>query len=591
MKNLKKLTALLIAVFMVFSMIAMVGAADPTYDLFVKNDAPNHTYDAYQIFSGKLSADGTTLSSIEWGSSIADPEALITALTTDTKEIELTATTSTTLAAVFAKLTTAEVEALPIAEKAQALANEIANNIHGNDSAILDRFAEIVGAVVYAADGSFQSHTYLGNAVASANTQSEQDGATGYAITGLPAGYYLIKDRDGEVTNEGDFYSKYMISVIRSSTITVKGEGVKVTKTVNDTLDGTYTESEDAYINQTLFYKWEGTLPNNLLSYDTYNYKFIDTMAPGLTFVRYEKIYIENTNGSVAYTIYDAEADAALPAGVVATDPAVDADGNITFALEIEDLLATYANILPSQKVIVKYTCYLNRSALIAEANTNEVKVEYDNNPNGEGTGTTGPDEADAYTFKVDVDKYDASDANLKLEGVEFILYFRDTVGDVTTYHYAQVITEEMVEAGTEINGKVVTDADVGVIYGYTENRDDASILDTDANGAIYLKGLDAGIYYLEETKEPDGYNKLDTPIQVEISPEYDEGGDLLTVKYEVDNTDQGNLSTVSVANSKGNVLPSTGGMGTTILYVVGAILVMSAGLVLITKKRLANEQ
>lgn len=590
MKTLKKVAALMIAVLMVFSMIAMVGAADPTYDLFVKNDAPGHTYDAYQIFSGKLSADGTTLSSIEWGSSIADAEALITALTTDTKEIEL-ANTTTTLSAVFAKLTTAEVEALPIAEKAQVLANEIANNIHGNDSAILDRFAEIVGAVVYAADGTFESHTYLGNPVASTGTQTEQEGAKGYAITGLPAGYYLIKDQDGTVTNEGDFYSKYMISVLKTSTITVKGEGVKVTKSVNDTIDGTYTESEDAYINQELFYKWEGTLPNNLLSYDTYNYKFIDTMAPGLTFVEYEKIYIENTNGSVAYTIYDVATDDALPAGVVATDPTTDAEGNITFSLEIEDLLATYPTILPSQKVIVKYTCYLNRDALIADSNTNEVKIEYDNNPNGEGTGTTVPDKAYAYTFKIDVDKYDAADANLKLENVEFILYFRDTVGDVTTYHYAQVITEEMVEAGEVINGKPVTDDDVGVVYGYTENRDDASILDTDANGAIYLKGLDAGIYYLEETKEPDGYNKLDTPVQVEITPNYNDDGTLLNVSYEVDNTDQGNSSTVSVSNSKGNVLPSTGGMGTTLLYVVGALLVMGAGLVLITKKRLDNEQ
>ena len=591
MKNIKKIASLMIAVFMVFSMIAMVGAADTTYTLFVKNDAPNHTYDAYQIFSGKLSADGTTLSSIEWGASIADPEALLNALITDTKEIKL-ANSSTTRSAVFARMTTAEVSALPIEEKASVLANEIANNIHGNDSAILDRFAEIVGEATYTADGEFIAHTYLGTATASANTQSQQDGATGYAINDLPAGYYLIKDRDGEVTNEGDFYSKYMINVVKSSTITVKGEGVKVTKSVNDTLDGTYTEYEDAYINQELFYKWEGTLPNNLLSYDTYNYKFVDTMAPGLTFVEYEKIYIENNNGTVAYSIYDVETDDALPAGVVATDPATDAEGNITFSLEIEDLLATYPSILPSQKVIVKYTCYLNRNALIADANTNEVKIEYDNNPNGEGTGVTVPDYAHAYTFKVDVDKYDAADANIKLEGVEFILYYRDTVGDTTTYHYAQVITEEMVEAGTEINGKVVTDADVGVVYGYTEDREDASILDTDENGAIYLKGLDAGIYYLEETKEPDGYNKLDTPVQVEIKPEYSEvDGSLTTVKYEVDNTDQGNLSTVSVANSKGNILPSTGGIGTTIFYIAGAILALGAGLVLITKKRLANEK
>ena len=594
MKNLKKLTAILIAVLMVFSMVCMVGAAetDTTYELFVKNDAPNHTYDAYQIFGGDLSADGTTLSNIVWGSSIADPEALVNALTTDTKEIKL-ANSTTTLKDVFITLTSDTNAGLPIEKKA-ALVADVLGTI-SNDSATLDRFAELVGEVNYAADGTFANHTYLGAAVSTSGAQTTNDeGANGYAISNLPAGYYLIKDRDNTVAgNEGDFYTKYMVRVVKSDTITVKGQGVTVTKTVNDTIDGTYTEYEDANINDDLFYKWEGTLPNNLMSYDTYNYKFIDTMDNGLTLERIEKIYIENTNGTVAHTIYDADVDATLPAGVVFTEPVDNGDGTSTFSLEIVDLLVSYPNILPAQKVIVKYSTYLNRDAELNDSVPNEVKVEYDNNPNGEGTGVTVPDEAYAFTFKVDIDKYDAADNTIKLEGVEFVLYYRDTVEDTTTYHYAQVITEEMVEAGETINGKVVEANDVGVIYGFTTDRDAASILDTDANGAINLKGLDAGIYYLEETKTNDGYNLLDTPVQVTITPAYTVTDDdcAVTVKYEVDGMDQGTSATVGVRNSKGSTLPSTGGIGTTIFYIAGAVLVLSAGLVLITKKRLANEQ
>ena len=592
MKTIKKLTATLMAVLMVVSMIATVGAADATYELFVKNEAPDHIYDAYQIFSGDLSTDGTTLSNVEWGNSIDDPEAMVTALTTDNKEIKLAGDATTTLADVFITLTTTANASQPIEKKASLVAGVLGTI--SNDSATLDRFAELVGEVVYTADGTFDYHKYLGAAVSSSGAQTTKDGANGYNIADLPAGYYLVKDRDNTVgANEGDFYSKYMVRVVKSDVITIKGEGVKVEKTVNDTIDGTFTEYEDGYTNETLYYKWEGTLPNNLMSYDTYNYKFIDTMSNGLTFNQFDKVYIENTNGTEAKVLYDATVDADFPAGIVASDIADNGDGTSTFSLEISDLLAAYPSLLPSQKVIVKYSCYLNRNAVVNGSNPNEVKVEYDNNPNGEGTGTTTSDVAHAFSFKVDIDKFDSADHSIKLENVEFILYFRDTVGDVTTYHYAQVITEEMVEAGEVINGKPVTAADVGVVYGFTENRDDASVLDTDANGAINLKGLDAGIYYLEEIKTNDGYNLLDTPVQIEINPTYTVTGEecAVTVSYEVDGMEQGTSATVGVRNSKGSTLPSTGGIGTTMFYIFGAILVVGAGVILITKKRLANEE
>ena len=118
--------------------------------------------------------------------------------------------------------------------------------------------------------------------------------------------------------------------------------------------------------------------------------------------------------------------------------------------------------------------------------------------------------------------------------------------------------------------------------------------LDTDDKGAINLRGLHEGIFYLEEINTKSGYNKLDTPVQIQIKAEYEEDttdGYKTTVTYEVDGMDQGASSTVGVRNSKGSTLPSTGGIGTTIFYIVGAILVVGAGVILITKKRMANEK
>lgn len=595
---MKKLFALLVSALLIATLLVPATAAE-THDLFITNSAPDHTYDAYQIFGGDLSTDGSVLSNVVWGSAIVGDdydyaEALIAALSTDEKAID-TVNGTTTLKDVFVKLTTDTVKNLPTEKKANAVC-EILGTI-SNDSAILDRFAEVVGEVVYDADGNFQNHKYLGDATGTSTRSADE---TGYEINGLPSGYYLVKDRDNTVDGAADFYTKYIVRVVNSATITVKGEGVSVDKTVNDTLDGTYTEYEDASTNETLYYKWVGTLPNNLASYDAYNYKFVDTMSKGLKFVEFESIYIENANGSVAHVFMDLndalDTNDTLPEGIVitGTEAADGTNDNQVFTLEIVDLMASYPNILPSQRIVVKYSTIITRDAILASSMTNKVEVQYSNNPNGIGTGTTVPDVAHAFTFEIDIDKYDAADQAIKLEGVEFVLYYQDAVADgEIVKHYALVITEEMVAAGTAINGRVCTADDVGTVYGFTTNRDEASILDTDANGRIDLVGLDAGIYYLEETKTNDGYNLLDTPVQVEIKPTYTVTGDecAVAVEYVVDGRSQGTSNTVGVRNSKGSSLPSTGGIGTTIFYIVGGILAVAAIVLLITKRRMSSAE
>ena len=124
---------------------------------------------------------------------------------------------------------------------------------------------------------------------------------------------------------------------------------------------------------------------------------------------------------------------------------------------------------------------------------------------------------APAVPFQINVDKYDADNQAQKLEGAAFVLDSERTENDKIVKYYAQVVTEEMIAAGTVINGTAVDADDLGVFYGWTTDEAQASVLDTDARGSIELNGLDSGIYYLKETKAPDGYNKLTQDITVVV--------------------------------------------------------------------------
>lgn len=581
MKLTRKVLAMVLALTMILGLALSVSADETKYTLTINNTDAGHTYEAYQIFDGTLSTDGTTLSNITWGSSVKDGTGLLEALLTDKKEIKLTNGT-TTLEAVFASAAALTDPADQLVKLAELLGNV------SNDSSTLDRFAEVVGQAEYDADGKFVKHTYLGDPVAT-------DDYTDFKYElNVPAGYYLVKDKEGTQEGEDDYYTKYIVRVVQSAAVNPKGSGITVEKTINDTLDGTYDDVEDFDINDDVYYKWVGTLPTNLRAYDEYWYKFTDTLPAGITFVQFEQVYIESHNGTTSHTFYDVtDTDTTndeLPKGITPTTPKEGEGGGIV-TLTFDDLLTLYPSLLSTDKVVVKYRCYLNRDAVISKPNTNEVYLEYDNNPNGEGHGKTVKDVAHAFTFSFTVDKYDMADSTKKLEGVEFKLYYRTVdANENIVKMYAVVVTEEMIEDKKEVNGKVVDNDDLGMIYDWTADADEASILDTDAKGEFYVKGLDEGTYFLEEIKTVDGYNLLDTPIQIDIIPTYDEQGNecSVTVEYKVDAMTQGNRDVVGVRNSKGSTLPSTGGIGTTLFYVFGGILFAGAAILLITKKRMA---
>lgn len=605
---MKRTISLLLCLMMVLSLATPVFADEPTYTLTIDSTVPDHTFEAWQIFSGDLEdvivAGGDSyqvLTNIEWGSAIKGEDydnsaALLAAID----------------AAADLEDTPASIKALKGKTSAAALADAIADNFQTNltHNPDLEQLSRII-----------EEHFEDGKAASSDNYTDEK-----YEMTGLPAGYYLIKDQDNSLKDqENASYTKFMLRVLKNETVTPKAAYPEVDKLINDTLGGTYTDHEDFDINDYAYYKWEGTLPSNLLSYDTYYYAFHDTLKhKGLTFVRIEQIYLEGHDGNVVHMFYDvSEAEKTITdAGeytLVGGDTLGDDDniklkvgekdtnGHTKIDLTINDMFQLYGKdkILPTQKFIVKYTVRINRDAVTEAPMDNAVKLEFSNDPNydDEGvppTGETPEDVAHAFTFGLAVNKTDG-DTHKALEGAEFVLYYQRTENDQIVNYYAQVVTEEMVYKADEdgkltnemkseeermINGIAVEPKDIGVVYGWTTKKTEASILDTDADGKLNIRGLDEDIYFLEETKAPAGYNLLEAPIQFEIDPAYNPDGTLNKVTYKL-GTQVVASKEIPVDNFAGSTLPSTGGMGTTLFYVFGSIMFIGAAVLLITKKRM----
>ncbi|MBQ7809759.1 MAG: SpaH/EbpB family LPXTG-anchored major pilin [Clostridia bacterium] len=581
---MKKTIAVIVCLVMLLSigMSTTVFADETTHTLTINNPTKDHIYEAYQIFSGTLEnvsgTDTQVLTNIEWGSAIVGEgydhsDELLDAIQN--------AATAAAEGSPMKKL-------LGVNDKDAAyLAEVMADNVT-SDSETLDVLAAIFAEFI-------ETGKDTGTLGYTENIVTGEDGKTTdksyYTISGLTPGYYLVKDQDDSLSGEYDSYTKFILRVIKDETVSPKSSIPSVEKSINDTIDGTFTEHEDFDINDTAYYKWVGKLPSNLKDYETYYYKFYDTLPTGVEFIQFEQVYLEGHDGNVVHNFYTAGEGAVMPDGINA-----DANGkNVT--LEFEDLWSLYPSILPTHKIVVKYSARVTRDALIADAMTNSVYVEFSNDPNADGAGTpptgkTPEDVAHAFTFQINVDKYDADNKDKKLEGAEFKLYYERTENDVIVKYYAQVITEEMIAEGTVINGTAVDADDLGVVYGWTTDEKVASVLDTDAKGAIALRGLDEGIYYLKETKAPAGYNLMETPVKVEIIPVYTEAGDevSVTVNYKVDDIEQ-DSNTVGVRNSSGSTLPVTGGIGTVLFYAIGSVLVIGAAVMLIVRKRLKDNK
>lgn len=499
---LKGIGAAVMAIAMAVALLPTAAMADTTtYTLTLTGTKTGHTYQVYQIFTGDLSGSGNsrTLSNVKWGAGVTPKDSTLTAETA-----------------------------------AQALENT------SDTSITIENLA-----------GQLNLTTQFGSDITST------EGST--VISGLPAGYYLVKDKDGTQNNAtDDSYTDYVIQVVGDTSTKIKSNVPTVEKKVKDntTTNGLLTgwqDSADYSKGDWIPYKITGTMPADISQYSSYYYKSKDTMSAGLTFSHGDdadhkaKVEIDGTDVTSSFT----------------QNVTSNTDGTTTVTWTCDDLKGI-SGVTPTANstVVVYYYAQLNEQSVIGAAgNPNTVNLTYSNNPNNGGSGDTGhtPDDKNiVFTYTFTVNKTDAKTGN-PLAGAGFTLYKVASDGTETEFR--------TFTAGTET--------------------------------AFAFDHLDAGDYKLVESTTPAGYNTM-TPVTFSITAGHDQTSDnpkltSLEVSQVWGNTTQPNIDKtkgtidVTIANGQGSILPSTGGMGTTILYVGGAAIAIAAGLGIHFLRRRSN--
>ena len=373
------------------------------------------------------------------------------------------------------------------------------------------------------------------------------------------AGYYLIKDKDGSVTG-ADTYTTYIVKVVNDVNISPKGNVPSFEKKVKDTNDTTgvtsdWQDSADYDIGDVVPFKLEGTVASNYADYKTYYFAFHDKAEDGLTFNDTSvKVYVDGNEITSGYRVESSPAD------------------KDTFDVVFDNLKdITGVDIKGGSKITVEYTATLNDKAVLgSQGNVNTAHLEFSNNPNEEhsgsgkpGTGKTPDDSVIVFTYQVVVNKVKA-DNTTPLTGAEFTL-------------------EKALKGGGKKTVAVVKNTE-GTTFTF--------------------KGLDDGDYILTETKTPATYNTIE-PITFTVTAEHtviwstEARTEILTgltgstADGKVTFTANANKSelTTNVVNQSGATLPGTGGIGTTIFYVIGGLLMAAAAVLLITKKRMNSDK
>ena len=529
-KAIKKLMAALLAVAMVCAMAIPAFAYNTEENL-----NGTHGYSAFQIFKGVISKDNQTLSNVEWGRNIPHYEDFLAKLKEDP-----------TLGNLFNEADDVQ-DVLAVISK-----------WHDSDNDSI-AFARFVCNYLYSD--------------ANADPKPVITDHTG-GINIPESGYYLIVDTT--YFNPGDFYHAYnsffLLNVPQAPyVVLINHKVVKpyVEKEVYDNQDGTneagFGSSADHAINEEFKFQLTATLPaseNNGRAYDYYNeyaVLFNDTLSKGITYDRLDSVVIES-NGIP----YDITKDSSK---YEVDDSRLESDHY--FVVGIPDVKTCVPDLNKGATITVTYTAHLNDKAAVNSTsgstdNKNKVQLQYSNNPrNSAYWGFTPESEVCVYTYQLNNTKYhDEANSGNELEGAGFRLY---SGKDCTKEQEIKL-------------KKNTTDGTYSPYFG----ADAGDEMFSDEHGQFNVKGLDAGTYYLRETTPPNGYSACtDTPIV--ISATHDE--------HNVNLSGESNLNNKIINKKAGGItLPSTGGIGTTLFYVIGGGLMVAAAVLLITKKRMENK-
>lgn len=536
-KVIKKLLAALLAVAMVCAMAIPAFAENSEGDV-----DSHHTYSAFQIFKGDVEGNNIKdfkISNVDWGSNIIN----------NSDDFLNKLREADHIGPLFTN-----------AKSAQEVLAVISQWHDSDDYSIA--FARFVCHYLYSNDAN---PTYVVRAGSNALTIPEAE-----------AGYYLFVDTtDFSKDDSYHSYNSFLLMVTKGNwnvPITPKAEKPTVEKKVYDNPDGTSTggfgSSADHAINEKFQFQLTATLPDSTNRaydyYDKYSVIFHDTLSDGITYDKDDELdsVVIKSNGNT-YNITDSSKY---------TIDTTDLESQNSFVVNI-DVKACAKDagfdLNDGATITVTYTAHLNDKAYVNTAggstsNINKVYLTYSNNPKDESSIGKTPESTPVYvyTYQLNNTKHQDTEKGPALEGACFRLYSDEACTDQSEVQLYQ--KDGFYYPIKDVLGK------------------EAVEMKSAANGTFNVKGLDAGTYYLKEITPPDGYSAC------KVIP--------VTIKADHSRNDQVNLEGSNLTNDIVNIkaggitLPSTGGIGTTLFYVVGGGLMVAAIVLLVTKKRMENK-
>lgn len=391
------------------------------------------------------------------------------------------------------------------------------------------------------------------------------------SITGLAAGYYLIKNT---TVGKDEVYTDYILKVVKDVEVNPKSGKPTLDKQIKHNDDGAWGVVGDNQIGDTVDFRTITTVPI-VSGYTEYTYVIHDEMSAGLT-------SNVKTKNDVTIKVNDSDENVL---DQTYYDVTVDTENANKFTVTIDVLKAIQdGKMAAGNKLYTYYTGILNENAKVYDAGKqdNKAYLVYSNNPHDNTTTNQTPEKVVYdWTFKMEVNKVDGED-NAPLTGAKFVLSKKEKPD-------LGVIRDDGTPSTTTDLINLIENSDGSYTVapaGYT-----GPVVNVMTAGKITIKGLDdATEYYLYETKAPAGYNRLTDAVKFKITATYNATGDNWTsVTAAVNDVEQSSVS-VQVANNKGSTLPSTGGIGTTLFYVIGGGLMAVAAVLLVTKKRMNNK-
>ncbi len=538
----------------------------------IAEDNKDNTFKAYQIFKAKVVDEkdkGKVASDIEWSSTTIGSK-VIAAIQGSTKYKELVKADST--------------KALAADATAPVVAEWLSNNVtdtNASSASSSEGTRVAPGDVLYAIAAAVTDETPAGNGIP-VDTSWTRPAITSDGHYG--DGYYLFVS-DGLKADKPNTGTSPIFAIVGGEPVTVTEKTSIPTvekkvlndskvKGVNITDQTGWEDYADSQIGQKVNYKLTGTIADNYATYDSYAYKFTDTLSQGLTYAKGSlEVYALNNE---SYTKIDQNS-------YTVVEPAEDNNNTLTVSFNDKGLKSATAanesdllNIDAKTQIVVFYKAELNSKASYgAPGNKNEVYLEYSNNPMAEGAGKSEIDVVTDHVFRLDVTKTD-KDTGSALTGKNLQAGFKVKVirGDEGTLDNKWLGE----------NGEIVEESQA---YEFKTQLDD---------GKVYIPGLDTGTYQINETTTPTGYNTV-APFEIMVTPSYKNNGELDTLTVSSNNKEMtvikdanGATIPLTIKNKKGSGLPLTGLNGVTFTWIAGGAVLCIGVAHLIRSRKQAEE-